>query len=65
MRKGAVIFTKSSDKVSHVTSGLPAPSLENKEIGMTYMDAPYNKLKTEQLAVVRPMAAVAVVWLLL
>lgn len=53
MREGAEVFTKSGDKVGHVTSGGPAPSLENKGIGMAYVDAPHNKLKTELVAVVR------------
>ena len=53
MREGTEIFTKSGDKVGRVTSGGPAPSLENKGIGMAYVDGPHNKLKTELVAVVR------------
>jgi aminomethyltransferase len=53
VREGAEIFTKSGDKVGNVTSGGPAPSLENKGIGMAYVATPHNKLKTELLAVVR------------
>lgn len=52
VREGAEIF-KDGQKVGIVTSGGPAPSLDNQGIGMAYVDVPHNKLRTELVAVVR------------
>jgi aminomethyltransferase len=52
VREGAEIFNKGT-KVGVVTSGGPAPCLNNTGIGMAYVESPFNKVKTELTAVVR------------
>ena len=52
VREGAEIFNKGT-KVGVVTSGGPAPCLNNQGIGMAYVESPFNKVKTDLTAVVR------------
>lgn len=54
VREGAEILTADgSTLVGRVTSGGPAPSLDNKAIGMCYVEKEFSKLKTELVAEVR------------
>ena len=52
VREGAEIFNKGV-LVGKVTSGGPSPCLQNKPIGMAYVNTPFNKLGTELTAIVR------------
>ena len=52
-REGAELWLKDkSQKVGVVTSGVPGPTLQ-KPVGMAYVDVPFNKFKTELVAMVR------------
>jgi len=53
VREGSEIFNIKGNKVGIVTSGGPAPSLQNQGIGMAYIENGFNKLNTELTAVVR------------
>jgi aminomethyltransferase len=50
VREGVELFNDKGEKVGAVTSGGPAPSLDNKGIGMAYVDVPYQKFKTDLIA---------------
>lgn len=50
VREGAKLFTKAEEEVGVVCSGSPAPSLENKGIGMAYVNVPHQKFKTQLFA---------------
>ena len=50
VREGAKLFTEADEQVGVVCSGIPAPSLENKGIGMAYVDVPHQKFKTQLFA---------------
>lgn len=56
IREGAELFTsvdgKAGEHVGRVTSGTVCPSV-GKAIGIGYVNTPFNKFKTELIAVVR------------